>query len=303
MSADAAIVGRPVQVYEPYRSGLPPLVPYVKNLWRRRHFAIELSRASMRAAHTDTVFGQLWLVINPLLNACVYFLLVNIINGGTRGPDFFIHLIAGLFVFNFLQNSLTQGAESVTKGGKLVLNTSFPLLLLPYATMRTSFYRFLPSMGIYVVLFAGLEYFGPRTQKCNAAGACVDLNTLHFSWIQLLAIPVFAFIWLYVAGLTTFMAALTVYFRDTTQFLPYATRIWLYLSPVLYYADQMKPWMTKFEMFNPLYPILGLWGDVIARGQLPHASWWIATVAWGLGSFAAGTLYFLSRERDFAVRL
>ena len=66
-----------VQVYEPHRAGLPPLRPYVTELWRRRHFAAELSRATMRAANTRTFFGQVWLILNPLLLAFVYYVLVK----------------------------------------------------------------------------------------------------------------------------------------------------------------------------------------------------------------------------------
>ena len=263
---------RPVHVFLPHRAGLPRLSTYFTKLWRRRHFAVELSRAEMRAAHTNTFFGQFWLVISPALNAAVYFLLVNIIRGGQAGPDFFIHLLAGLFAFNFISASMTAGAESVVRGGSLVLNTAFPLLLLPWSTLRTAFFRFLPSLAILLAFFAYFDWFGPHPMECNkATGVCVDLNTVHFS--------------------------------DATQFLPYATRIWLYLSPVLYYADQMKPWMLKFELFNPLYPLLGVWTDTIARGVMPPLSWWLGSMAWAFGTLIVGTLYFISREREFAVRI
>src|SRR5215210_3489096 len=81
-------------VYEPHTVGLPPLRSYVHELWRRREFAFELARTKLREQHFNTVFGQLWLVINPLLMALVYFLLVDIIRaGGHRHPDFFAHLV------------------------------------------------------------------------------------------------------------------------------------------------------------------------------------------------------------------
>src|ERR1700712_832428 len=58
-----------MHVYQPHRAGIPDLRVYFKQLWARRQFAAELSRSGMRAAHTNTFFGQLWLVINPLLLA------------------------------------------------------------------------------------------------------------------------------------------------------------------------------------------------------------------------------------------
>ena len=36
-----------------------------------------------------------------------------------------------------------------------------------------------------------------------------------------------------------FVAALQVYFRDLKSFLPYVLRVWLYASPVLYYANEV----------------------------------------------------------------
>ena len=71
-------------VYEPHRVGLPPLRPYVRELWRRREFAFELARTKLRAQHFDTAFGQLWLVLNPLLLGGVYFLLVDILRRGSQ---------------------------------------------------------------------------------------------------------------------------------------------------------------------------------------------------------------------------
>ena len=66
-------------VYEPHSVGLPPLRSYMRELWRRREFAVELSRTQLREQHYNTVFGQLWLVLNPMLLALVYFILVDIL--------------------------------------------------------------------------------------------------------------------------------------------------------------------------------------------------------------------------------
>src|SRR3712207_5440560 len=70
-------------VYEPHRVGLPKLGPYLREVWRRREFAAELSRTKLRSQHFNTVFGQLWLVLNPLLLGLVYFILVDILQRGT----------------------------------------------------------------------------------------------------------------------------------------------------------------------------------------------------------------------------
>src|SRR3712207_4413596 len=83
-------------VYEPHVVGLPKIGPYVRELWRRREFAVGLSRTKLRSKHFNTVSGQLWLVLTPMLLGLVYFILVDILQRGSRGAEFFAHLLAGI---------------------------------------------------------------------------------------------------------------------------------------------------------------------------------------------------------------
>src|SRR3954462_7644624 len=139
-------------VHVPHRVGLPPLVPYVRQLWQRREFAAELARTKLRAQHFNTAFGQFWLLLNPVLLAGVYFVLVDIIRHGLHGPNSFAHLMGCLFLFQFVQDSVRQGAKSVVQGGKLILNTAFPRVLLPIASVVQAFIRFLPTLVVLAVV-------------------------------------------------------------------------------------------------------------------------------------------------------
>ena len=64
----------------------------------------------MRAANTRTFFGQIWLVLNPLLLAAVYFVLLIILAPRDEPGPFFAHLSAGLFAFYYISGALTTGA-------------------------------------------------------------------------------------------------------------------------------------------------------------------------------------------------
>lgn len=270
------------QVYEPHKVGLPPLKPYMVELWRRREFAAELSRSSMRAANTRTFFGQIWLVINPLLLAGVYYLLISII-ADRGGFDYLVHLVAGLFAFYFVTGCLTAGASSVTGGGSLVMNMSFPRLLMPLSAVRTAFFRFLPTMVVYVVIHA--------------------LSGVGWSPNMLLALAFLAMMVVFAGGMAAVFATLQVYFRDTTSFMPYFVRIWLYLSPVLWFVEDVPARLEPFMVLNPLYSLLGGWSDLLVRGQVPDASVWLTAALWSGLAAVVGSLFFLSREREFAVRL
>lgn len=272
------------QVYVPHRVGLPPLRSYLRELWRRREFAWELARTNMRAQHLDTMFGRLWLVLNPLLLAGVYFILIDIIRKGpSRGSEFLAHLIAGIFAYYFVSGAVREGARTVTKGGRLVLNTAFPRTLLPISSVIGHFLRFLPTLLIYAVVHiaTGLP-IGPHL---------------------LLIIPLIALFTLVAAGLSMFVSTLQVYFRDLAQFLPYLLRIWLYLSPVLYYADEVPERYHIFIWLNPIGALLTGWSEVLIKGQVPSLQVWAIGAAWAFSLVLVGGLFFMSRERDFAVRL
>jgi teichoic acid transport system permease protein len=270
-------------VHEPHRVGLPPLVPYVRQLWQRREFAVELARTTLRAQHFNTAFGQFWLLLNPVLLAGVYFILVDILRHGRHAPHSFAHLMACLFAFQFVQDSVRQGSKSVVRGGKLILNTAFPRVLLPISSVLTSFMRFLPTLAIFAIVHT--------------------VSKLPVNVTLLWALPLIALIALQAVGLAILVSAGQVYFRDLSSFLPYLLRVWMYISPVLYYAREV-PQSYKFMLdINPMAPLLTAWSDVMILGRAPSLEHVALGAAWALGLVLVGSLFFMSREREFAVRL
>jgi teichoic acid transport system permease protein len=270
-------------VYEPHKVGLPPIRPYVRELWRRREFALELSRTDLRAQHFNTVFGQAWLVINPLLLAGVYFVLVDILRAGHRPPGFFAHLVGALFAYYFVSDSVRRAIRSVTSGGRLILNTSFPRTLLPLSAVITGIKRFLPTLLIYIPvhIISGLPV------------------TPALLWV----FPIFALMTVLACGLAMIVSAAQVYFRDLKNFLPYALRVWLYASPVLYTANQVPERYDIILALNPLAALLTAWNEVLDHSATPAWSDLAIGAAWAFGLFLAGAVFFISREREFAVRL
>jgi teichoic acid transport system permease protein len=270
-------------VYEPHKVGLPPIRPYVRELFRRWDFAVELSRTNLRAQHFDTAFGQLWLILNPVLLGFVYFLLVDILHHHKHADQFFAHLLSGLFLYYFIQQALTQSVKSVVTGGKLILNSAFPRALLPLASVRTAFVRFLPTMLIYIPI-----HF---------------ITGRPVTWQLLWTIPIVLILVLLGTGLSMILAAGQVYFRDLDNFLPYMLRIWLYTTPILYYAREVPHRYAWVLDANPIGKVFTAWSDVIIEGTAPTYRGLALGAAWGIGLFIVGFLFFMSREREFAVRI
>jgi teichoic acid transport system permease protein len=54
---------------------------------------------------------------------------------------------------------------------------------------------------------------------------------------------------------------------------------------------------------NPLAPILTAFSQVVNQGHAPAPDDMLLGLAWALVVFIAGAIFFVSREREFAVRL
>jgi len=272
----------PVAIYEPFRAGLPPLGAYLRALWARRSFIAEFSRSELREQNYGSVFGQLWLVLNPLLLSGVYFLLIYII-GGQSDSTRYGHLTASLFLFYLVSNSLTGGVKSITAGQRLILNTAFPRIMLPISAMVIALFKFVPTLAVFFVMRTVLG--------------------LNYSWQMFWAIPVVLIALLMGLGMAILISCINVYFRDIASFLPYMTRSLLYLSPILYQASDLSDKLKSFEIANPIFYLLDAWSQVMVYAQAPDLFSLLHSLAWALAVFIIGTYFFLSRERDFAVRL
>jgi len=273
---------RPIEIFIPFKASLPPLGRYWRSLWARRSFINEYSKSELRASHYDSVFGQLWLIINPLLLSGVYFLLIVII-AGNADKTRYAHLTGSLFLFYLVSNAMNGGAKSVTSGEKLILNTAFPRLALPFSTTIVAFFKFLPTLPVFLIIKFALG--------------------LEFSWQMLWGLLVILIALIFGLGIAILISAANVYFRDVSTFLPYLNRTLLYVSPVLYEASNVNQSIAFIKNINPFFPILDSWSRVMVHNEALIWSEVTKAAIWAVTTFLIGTYIFLTREREFAVRV
>lgn len=286
--ARAIVADAPLEhhVFRSRRSGVPRLRSYLPELWARREFVYELARCTLRAQNYLNAFGQLWLVLNPLLMGAVYYVLVDILSNGKHAKDYFSVLLAGLFLYTFFSSILSQSAGSIIGSSRLILNSRLPRLVLPVTQIVIAFMRFLPCMIVFLAVHT--------------------IQRLPWGLDVFYALPAFIEVTLFGAGLGFICATLQVYFRDFSNFLPYVTRIWLFLSPVLW---ELQTQLAKHDLkshviaLNPLSPMIGAWGDALVYNIAPPAAWLAEGAVWAALAFVCGCLVFIRREREFSVRL
>lgn len=246
---------------------------YLEDLWGRREFAWYLALGNFKARNASTALGLFWWVLNPLLLSLVYWFVFGLIFPGARD---IIYLVAGMFVFHFTAQALTGGANSILQNSKLLANLKFPRLILPLASILESLVGFLVSLGVLLVLQVLLNGFVPGVSIL----------------ILMVAIPLHM---IFNLGLASIAGRMAVPFRDINNFIPYLTRVWLYLSPIIWPLSFLEsPAAQSFARFaddNPLFAIISVYraaliGDPFDPAMLMQFAIWSGVVGVvGVGAF------------------
>ncbi|MDJ0923755.1 MAG: ABC transporter permease [Acidimicrobiia bacterium] len=266
---------------------------YISELWNRREFAWYLALGNLKARNASTTLGLLWWVINPLLLAGVYWLVFGLLfdrgtldlsRGTETGLPFLAFLLSGMFPFFFTQSAMTGGVNSIVSNTKLLANLHFPRLILPIAALLESTVGFVASLGVFFMIVGPINGIWPGPWTLWLPVAMV---------IQL----VFNF------GLSTIVARVAVPFRDLNNLVPYFTRLWLYLSPVIYEAAFVEGKGETIEFLfrlNPLFSILELYRHALTGVDINLAGSLTISTLWAVGFAVAGVTLFVKYEGKMA---
>ncbi len=276
---------RPIEVYQPTVTGLPPLRRYFAGVWERRQFIWHLARTDMKSQHYDTVLGFVWLVVDPLLLAATFYLIRAVFkSGGSAEQNRYLiaHLIMGVSFFYFVRDVLQGAAQSITRNKVMVLNTGAPRGVFPVVALVRASFDLIPALVVYFVVHAVLR------QPWGTS-----LMSLPFATVLLAG---FSF------GVGLLLAPAVVFVPDIGALLPYVVRIWMYITPVMYAVSEIPGTVRPLLALNPLFPFFAMIESII-QGHQPDSGDVIASALWATGAMVVGTVVFLLRERDYAVRL
>jgi len=261
------------------------LVKYIRHSWRRRHFALAMPADKFRSRNQNTVLGNLWNLLNPLLTAGVYFLIFGVILNASRGIDNYIFwLVIGLFAFRLTQSTVMQGAVSITSRQGLVRSLRFPRILLPVASTIGELITFgFEVLILFVFAFATGEGISFRILILPAV---VALHTTFNFGCALIA------------------ARCNDSFRDVEKFLPFVFQILRYLSgvmvPLALFEDKGPKIVYLVLSWNPLVWILDIYrwiflGDAAGMRTTDV----LLAIAMTLGVAIIGLKFFASAEHRY----
>lgn len=261
-----------------------PIDEYSQRLWHRRWFVAAYSNATNAVGYEGNFLGQAWQLLTPLLNILVYYLIFGLLFHTSRGvPNFIAFLSVGVFVFSFCTGSLISGARAITGNIGLVRALQFPRAVLPISTTLVALLRLLYSLVVLIPI--------------------VLISGEPLTWRWLLLVPAIALQALFCLGLAFIVARLGAQIPDMSQILPFVSRIWMYVSGVMYsvqvFTRGQPGWLLTVMKLNPAYSYLQLARHALLVGSPATLTNWILAFAWGVGTLAVSYLYFWRGEEHY----
>lgn len=260
---------------------------YLRSLWLRRDFIIQVPLGRLKAQTHSTVLGGAWHLLNPVLSGAVYYVVFGVIFLGADAiPNYAGFLIAGLFSFLYIQRSATSGARSVIGNRNLISQVNFPRAALPISAIIAETISYMWSLIALVLIVA------------------LTGESLEWRWVLLL--PVLLLQGVFNLGFAMVVARMSFHFRDIEQFLPYILRMWMYLSGIFFTVDFVARRLGESSFgvaifqLNPAYVYAALTRSALLEAHPVAAPVWVLGVMWAVVMLVAGFIYFRGREVEYA---
>ena len=205
----------------------------ISDILSRRRLVRYLVQADMKKRGSDTFLGNLWWILDPVLQMIVYVILIAIIGRGLSRPDFALFIFAAILPWKWFHSVVGDATSSVVSKDKLIRQIAFPKLVLPVSAATAGVVGFLWGMIPLGVL---MLFFLDR------------INPLMLIWIPLIAVVQFVF----TIAAAILVAAANVFFRDLGNAIGHGLRLWWFLSPGLYSLQDVRGTALVGE-----YPIIG----------------------------------------------
>jgi lipopolysaccharide transport system permease protein len=255
--------------------------PKFRELWEYRELLFFFVWRDIKVRYRQTVMGALWAIIQPFFTMVIFSLffgrLAKIPSDGLPYPVF---SYAALVPWTFFATALNQASNSLVINANMVKKIYFPRLSLPIATVLASVVDFVLA---FIVLLGMMLFYG----------LVPTINVLWLPFFLLLAL-------ITSLGVSLWLSAMNVQFRDVQYTIPFLTQAWLFVTPIAYPSSMLpEPWRTMYGL-NPMAGVVEGFRWALLGTDTPPGFMTLVSAAVALILFISGAFYFRRMEQGFA---
>ena len=253
----------------------------VLELWQYRELLLTLAWRDVAVRYKQTSIGVLWAILQPFLTMVVFtFVFGRFANFPSKGVPYPIFTYSALLPWTYFASSVALASASLVSNRGLVTKVYFPRILLPLAGVTVPIVDFLLAS---VVLFGMMVWFQVWPS------AAIILAPLFMAMAFLTAL-----------GVSLFLTAVNVRYRDVPYAIPFVMQMWLFLSGVVYAINALPEKWQWVLALNPMTAVIAgfQWG-VIGTSP-PELAKTLVSVGATAVFLIVGLWYFRRSEPRFA---
>src|SRR5690348_15602562 len=182
---------------------------------QNRALLSELVRTDFKLRYQGSVLGYTWSLLRPLLIFVIlYVVFVKFLKVGSDTPHFPVYLLLGIVIWNFFNEMTVQSLGSIVGRGDLIRKIRIPRWIIVLSSSISALINLFLNL-LVVVFFLFINH--------------VDLlKTTLLLPLILLEVYILAL------GLSLYLAAAYVKYRDTGYIWEVVLQAGFYLTPILY---------------------------------------------------------------------
>lgn len=199
-----------------------------------RALVSELVRTDFKLRYQGSVLGYAWSLLRPLLIFVIlYVVFVKFLKLGTGVPHYPVYLLLGIVMWNFFVEMTSQGLGSIVARGDLIRKIKIPRWIIVLSSSLAAVINVILNL-VVIAAFMAINHVS-------------ILSTII--WVPLIFLEVY----LFAVGLSYFLSAAFVKFRDLSYIWEVLLQAGFYLTPILYPLSRI-PNVTfqKLILLNPM---------------------------------------------------
>lgn len=257
---------------------------------QNRALLSELVRTDFKLRYQGSVLGYAWSLLRPLmLFGILYVIFALVVKSSDGLPYFPVYLLLGVVIWNFFLEMTSQSLGSIVGRGDLIRKIRIPRWIIVFSSSISA----VISLGLNLIIVA----------VAMVLNHVPLMDTIVLLPLLLLEIYVFAL------GVSLFLAAAFVKYRDVSYIWEVVLQVGFYLTPILYSLSIIPSTYQKILLMNPLaqalqdarYVTVTHHPKVITVSRVFDGGWYMlipfAIVA---AVLIGGLLYFKSQANSFA---
>jgi ABC-2 type transport system permease protein len=201
---------------------------------QNRALLSELVRTDFKLRYQGSVLGYAWSLLKPLLLFIIlYVVFVKFLKLGTGFPHYPVYLLFGIVLWNFFNEMTVQSLGSIVERGDLIRKIRIPRWIIVLSSSISALINLFLNL-LVVTIFMFINH--------------VDLLRTSL-WLPLILLEVY----LFALGISLFLSAAFVKFRDINYIWEVLMQAGFYLTPILYPLSRI-PNLTfqKLILLNPM---------------------------------------------------